>query len=197
MADKKLYVLYIPGLGDANVSGQKLAIRTWRLWGVKAEVLQMHWDDTEAWESKLKRLTSRIEALTAQAEQVALVGASAGASAVINAYATHKSQLVGCVLVAGKVNHPAAIGTTYHQNNPAFVESAYACEKALATLADSDRTRILSRYGMLDEIVPKKDSRIDGARNQMVPTFEHALTIAAQIVFGAPTFLRFLKKLAN
>lgn len=157
----------------------------------------MRWDDSEAWIDKSQRLSSRIETLTAQGIKVALVGASAGASAVINAYALHTSQLVGCVLLAGKVNHPETIGNSYRRRNPAFVESAYACEKALATLTNQDRTRILSRYGALDEIVPKKDSYIPGASNEIVPTFEHALTIATQIVFGAPHFLRFLKKLAK
>src|SRR5947209_4364524 len=95
-----LYIIYIPGLGDKKSVGQQKAISTWRIWGVKAELCKMNWSDDEPWNSKFKRLLARIDDLTAQHKQVALAGASAGASAVINAYAARKDTVVGCVLIA-------------------------------------------------------------------------------------------------
>lgn len=62
----------------------------------------MNWADTETWESKLQRLLARIDSLIAGDQKVGLVGSSAGASGVINAYALRKAGLVGCVLIAGK-----------------------------------------------------------------------------------------------
>jgi hypothetical protein len=197
MAENRLHVFYIPGLGNPAATGQRLAIGLWSVWGVHAELVQLNWNDNENWETKFQRLNSRIEALTARGVPIALVGASAGASAVINAFARQKSHVVGCVLIAGKVNQPGTIGAVYRQQNPAFVESAVACQKSLGSLTGEDRKRILSRYGAYDEIVSKTDSHIPGARNQIVPGIRHALIIANQLIFGAPSFLRFLKATAK
>ena len=191
----KLHLIYVPGLGDGRVAGQQAAINTWRWWGVEPEIVRMNCADAEPWESKLKRLLSRIDALHAAGYPVGLVGASAGASAVINAFAGRTDYVVGCVLICGKVNRPEAIGQRDRRTNPAFVISAYACEKALATLGARDRQRILSRYALADETVYKPDSRIPGAHNRIVPTIGHAFTIATQITLGAPSFIYFLRSL--
>jgi predicted alpha/beta hydrolase family esterase len=191
--DKQLHVLYVPGLGDNRISKQLKAIRTWRWWGVTPELLQMNWADKQPWEEKFERLLMRIDKLHAQNKEIALVGASAGASAVINAYAVRKDKIAGCVLIAGKVNRPSAIGNQYRKKNPAFVAAAYSCEQALTTLNNKDRQRILSRYALVDETVYKPDSKIPGANNRLVPTVGHVITIATQLTLGAPSFIRFLK----
>jgi predicted alpha/beta hydrolase family esterase len=194
---KKLCVLYVPGLGDARVNSQRLVLRSWRLWGVEAELFQMQWASDEPWASKLERLLGRIDELAAAHEAIGLVGTSAGASAVINAYAARRAEVVGCVLIAGKINHANTIRENYRRTNPAFVQSAQAGEKALAHLNASDRTRMLSRYATIDRIISRPDSQVAGAHNQMVPTFGHAFTIGTQLIFGAPSFLRFLKHQAR
>lgn len=194
---KPLHIIYIPGLGDGRVGGQLRAVRTWRLWGVEAELVQMNWAGKEAWQPKSERLLGAIDGAFAEGKTVGLVGASAGAAAVINAYAARKDKVVGCVLIAGKVNRPEAIGQRYRRDDPAFVTAAYNCAQALQTLGAQDRQRILSRYALADETVYKPDSRIPGAHNRMVPTIGHVVTIATQLIFGAPSFIRFLKKCAK
>ena len=195
--DKPLHLIYIPGLGDGRVGGQRKAVSTWQWWGVEAELLQMNWGNKEAWPAKFERLLARIDALDAEGKAVALVGASAGASAAINAFAARKDAVVGVVLIAGKVNRPEAIGAGYRKRDPAFVTSAYGCEKALQTLNNDDRGRILSRYAILDGVVSKADSMIPGAHNQIVPLVSHVLTIAVQITLGAPSCVGFLKRQAK
>ncbi len=197
MSQKKLRVLYVPGLGDSRLGAQQLTLFLWRLWDVRAEIVPMHWDTTEAWEAKLERLLTAIDTLEAQGYTVGLVGVSAGASAVINAYALRKAHLVGCVLVAGKVNRPEAIGTHYRQHNPALVTSVEMCVQSLAQLDGADRQRILSRYAVRDLVVAQADSIIPGACNRQAWTIGHAVTIGFQLVFGAPGFLRFLKRMAK
>lgn len=191
---KKLYVIYVPGLGDSSVSLQRRAVNSWHLWGVQAELFQMNWADKELWQIKFNRLLKRIDQLIANGFNIGLVGASAGASAVINAYAARKDHIVGCVLIAGKVNHPETIGQNYYLHNPAFVTSVDDCQKSLALLNDKDRTRILSRYAAIDETVNKSDSLIPGAQNQRVLIIGHAITIGYQITFGATGFIKFLKR---
>ncbi len=190
---KTLHLIYITGLGDTQISGQQKAISTWHWWGVEAELFQVKWGDKEPWEPKFRRLLKRIDELVSEGKDVALVGASAGAGAVINAFAARKNKIVGVVLIAGKVNRPDAIGSKFRSQNPAFVTSAYDCEKALTTLDASDRKRILSRFALIDELVYKADSRVVGARNRLVPSIGHIPTIALQITLGVPSFVHFLK----
>jgi len=194
---KPIHLIYIPGLGDDNPKGQRWAIARWQKHGVEAELFQMKWADKEPWKPKFDRLLKRIDELAKHGTAVGLVGASAGGSAVINAYAARKDKILGCVLIAGKVNRPEAIGIGYRQKDPAFVESAYGCSKALATLNDNYRSKILSRYALADETVYKPDSRIPGAHNRIVPTVGHAITIGTQITLGVPSFVRFFKKLQS
>jgi hypothetical protein len=192
-----IHVIYIPGLGDRDnkVGLQRKLISSWQLWGVEPELFQMRWDDTEPWQPKFKRLIARIDELSKEGKQIALVGASAGASAVINAFAARKSNILGCVLIAGKVNRPEVIGKRYRKKNLAFITSAYDCPEALKSLSNKDRKRILSRYALADELVYKPDSHIPGSHNQIVPSVGHAFTILTQLIFGAPSFIKFLKSL--
>jgi hypothetical protein len=190
-----LHVLYIPGLGDHKVGGQQRAVSTWKRWGVTPELFQMNWADGEPWENKFSRLLDRIDELNNAGSKVALVGASAGASAVINAFAARKHIVVGSVLLSGKVNRPSAVGDSFKRNNPAFWTSINDCQEALASLNTNDRGRILSRYGVLDEMVPFTDSVIKGARNRAVPTIGHAFNIGSQLLIGAPSFIKYLKRL--
>jgi len=190
---KPLHLIYITGLGDQNPNGQRRAVANWKRWGVEAELFQVYWSKGE-WAPKLQALLARIDTLTKEGKDVGLVGASAGASAAINAYAARKDKIVGCVLIAGKVNRPQTVGQHYRKENPAFVTSIYDCEKALKTLDALYRQRILSRYALIDETVYKLDSRIQGAHNRLVPTVGHVPTIALQITLGVPSFVRFLKK---
>lgn len=155
----------------------------------------MHWSDNETWGTKLEHLLAKIDELTTAYDDVAIVGVSAGAAAAVSAYALRKDQLVGCVLIAGKVNRAAAIGKRYRQKNPALFDAVQASEYALATLHSADRKRMLSRYAVFDGTVMRADSYIAEAHNQIVPSVGHAVTIAAQIIFGAPSFLAFLKAL--
>jgi pimeloyl-ACP methyl ester carboxylesterase len=193
---KRLKVIYVPGIGDAGGRFQPWAVSTWRHWGVDADLYPMHWADDVPWEDKLLKLLRHIDTL-AKTRQVALVGASAGAAAVIQAYAARPDLLVGAVTICGKINHPETIGPRYRSRNPSFVTAAYQTGAALSGLDEAHRARILCRYALFDEVIRNKDdSRIAGARNRLSPTFFHALTIGFQITLGAPSFISFLKKQA-
>ncbi len=194
---KQHTIIYVTGLGDAHPRGQRLLIATWRWWGVRPVLFQMNWADGAPYKLKSAALLRLIDSELAKNRQVSLVGASAGAGAVINTFAVRK-QLTGVVCIAGKIHRPEAIGASYRQKNSAFITSAYQVQSSLDSLDfDADRRRILSRYGLIDPIVPKQDSIVPGARNQVVASIGHALTIATQLVFGAPSFIRFLKHLAK
>lgn len=187
-------VVYIPGIGDTKTTIQELAVKTWRLYGIVPHIFPMHWADKQPFQPKYKRLLAYIDTLLAQGHKVSLVGASAGASVVLNVYAARPA-IHGVILVAGKVNHPKTIGAWYRCNAPAFVESAQLAQQSLGRLTPEQRIRINSRYGVIDTVVRRKDSVIPGARNTTVVCFGHALTIAYQLTLGAWLHVRFLRHL--
>jgi pimeloyl-ACP methyl ester carboxylesterase len=192
----KLHIIYIPGIGDSNI-GQRLAVASWRLYGVRSEVTEMGWGDSEAWEKKFTRLLSRIDAAREEGYEVALAGASAGATAALNAYAARPQVVRGVVTIAGKINHPESIGKRYRKRNPAFIVSANDVPASVASLGKTHRNRILCLYALYDGIIPKQDSQLPDAHNLPSPSIGHALTIGLQITLGAGYFIHFLKKTAK
>jgi pimeloyl-ACP methyl ester carboxylesterase len=192
-------VIYVPGLGDSDkLTGQRLLVSTWRLWGVKPYVCQMKWGDGEAFAPKFERLLALIDTLAAGGNKVSLVGVSAGAGTTINAFAARKDKVNGVVCICGKVNNPQSIGGRYRSENPAFVKSAEQVQPSLDKLDFKlDRTRVQSRYAIFDGVVTREDSQLAGGVNKTVPGIGHVFTIATQLLFGAPYFLRFLEKLTT
>lgn len=193
----KLSIIYVPGLGGSNVSIQGRIIGMWRLFGVRPVLVQMLWEEHDSWTDKLQRLIDKIDELTMDGQKISLIGASAGGSAVINAYSMRQSVVIGCVLLSAKVNNPNSIGRHYHDKYPALKESVDACVESLAKLNSSNRSKIMSRYAYYDPIVSSSDSIIPGGKNKRIMTFGHSFSIGFQLIFGAPSFLRFLKKLNN
>jgi hypothetical protein len=186
-------VIYIPGLGDARIGGQLLAVKTWHWYGVHAELFQKNWIDGERFEPKFLRLLHRIDELAEQGYAVSIVAASAGASAAINAYAARPDTIHAVVCIAGEINGRDRMHPSVYQNNPAFRDSMHMIEASLPQITPLMRERILSRRGALDITVTAKDSYLPGAVNQVVPTMSHFVTIATQILFGAHSFIRFIK----
>lgn len=157
----------------------------------------MKWASDESFDAKLSRALSRIDELVADGKAVGLVGASAGASMALNAYFARQDKVVGVVCLAGKVNNPNNIGKRYNSENPALKQSVQGSQQSLSNLSDANKQRIMSRYALADETVAKPNSYITGAVNRRVIMVGHVFTIATQILYGAPGFLRFLKRQAK
>lgn len=190
-------IIYVPGLGDSRIAGQQRAVRTWTLYDVKPELFQMNWADGELFQPKLQRLLDTIDSLAENGYDVSLVGVSAGASAVLNAYAARKSKVHGVVIICGKVNHPEAVSPALYAKNPAFKESMDRLPDSLDVLGEQYRKRILSIRPIADYTVPVRDTRIKGVKQGLIPTIGHVPSIAYGISLGAYKAIRFLKKLPN
>lgn len=155
----------------------------------------MNWADAdETWEAKLDRLALAIDVAWGSGKAVGLVGASAGATAAVTAFASHLDEVVGAVLIAGKVNRPEVVGDRYKKPNPALMPALASCQLALSKLEPDERARIMSRRGLYDEVVKKADNYIPGAQNRVVLSVGHVETIASQLTVGAPHIIRFLKR---
>lgn len=191
-------VIYVPGIGDDTKKLQRSLLRFWRIYGVKPIIHEMPWMDTESFAPKLLRLVKRIDDAHAKGDTVSLVGASAGASAVLNAFAARKDKVNGVVCIAGKINNPDTIGERYRRRSPSFIESAMQAQFSLDQLDfDKERKRIMSRYAVFDPVIPQEDSKVAGGINRRVFTIGHTTTIAEQLTLGAPHYLGWLKRLAE
>ena len=191
---KTLHIIYIPGISDHNISSQRRAIKTWGRFGVEAEICQMIWNDGQPWQAKFDRILKAIDDAVAQGKDVGLVGVSAGATAALNAYAVRKDVIKGVVCIAGKIHRPETVGGLYKAQNPAFITSAYECQKALETLSATDRKRIQTRYGLFDNIVMTRDSQIAGAHNKRLIMILHIPIIATQIYLHVGSIVRFIQR---
>jgi len=184
-------ILYIPGLGDHNLRGQRLVLAAWRRRGLRVEICQMNWNDKQPFEPKLRKIIDRIDALVAQGHIVSLVGVSAGASAAVHAFARRSDKLAKLVLICGAIQHPEEVGEDTKRENPAFWESMLALhDGVLDKLTDIERRKIVSFVPKSDDVVNPKNMRIDGIGYESLPTHGHVQSIAYAITVGARRIIK-------
>jgi dienelactone hydrolase len=186
------HVIYIPGLGDYRNYGQPFALNLWRVFGVKAHYLAIKWQSDESFGEKLEKILAKIDRLEKDYGSVSLVGVSAGASAVLNAYAD-RPNVKNVVCICGKINNPQTIGQKVYKINPPFEESVYLLQKILKKLSSPQRARILSIHPVKDIVVPPKDTLIDDAIELEVRAKSHVAGIFYSVIIKAPTICSFIK----
>ena len=190
---RKHIIIYIPGLGDSRVKGQRIALESWTRFGVKTHLHQMNWADGEAFTPKLTRLMVEIDKYTAQGLTVSLIAASAGASAAVNAYVQRQDAINGVIFVCGKL--AGSFHSSYHQTNPAFAQSMEMLPASLAQLTDTDKSKMLSLHPVSDPVVPVAQTRISGVQSSRMPVSGHAVGIGYGIIVRAGANVRFFKRL--
>lgn len=191
------HIIYIPGLGDTKIRGQQLAVRLWRTYGVYGHCHPVIWSDDESFDNKLAGVLREIDELNGQGHIVSLMGASAGASMALHAYAARKETVSGVVLVCGELADATTINPDYFEKNPAFQDSMERLPKTLQQLTPDDRLRIMSLHPIYDETVPIKDTYLDGARMYTSISFGHAVTIGFTLTLDFYIPMWFLAKWAR
>lgn len=193
---QKILGIYVPGLGDSRSRGQDKAIASWSKLGIDLAYMPLKWGDGEDFAPKLNRLTSEIDRLHAQSgDRIVLVGSSAGASAVLNAFAKRKSAIRAVVCICGKINNPSTIGEHIYKHNPAFKQSMQALPASLKQLTNDDRKLILSVHSLYDGKVPVADTVIDGTNEMTIHTVGHVLSIAYAFSFGKKRIEKFIRSI--
>jgi pimeloyl-ACP methyl ester carboxylesterase len=191
------HVVYVPGLGDTAVRGQRLALRLWRTYGYYGHCHPVVWNNNESFDGKLEGVLKAVDELLTEGYTVSLMGASAGASMVLHAYALRKDKLAGVVLVCGELGEIKAIKPAYFEKNPAFKTSMERLPETLRQLTPEDRLRVMSIHPLFDETVPIKDTQLDGARMFTTISFGHAFTIGLTLTVDCYIPLWFLSKWAR
>lgn len=180
----KHHVIYVPGIMDDVAYAQSTLVRLWRIYNLVGLTHSMPWTGAADYPAKAQRLLALIDSLHAQGRTVSLVGASAGASAVLNAYHDRLDVINGVVLVCPKINNSDNIGSEIETKNPSFIQSMNVLEVRLPQLTDANKQRIISLLSPRDGLVPREDSFIAGVTEQRLPPLRHNSAIAYAITFG-------------
>lgn len=190
------HVIYVPGILDDKYRAQSSLVASWILHGVHGHCHEMPWAGEGAWEPKFQGLLDEIDKHRKQGHLVSLAGASAGASAILNAYAARKDDITGVAYICAKINGPETVEDKTYRENPAFKTALYALQDELKKLTDEDKAKFHSFYSPADTRVPYKATVIPGVAESKLPAMRHGRAILYAIGPGAGTLLAPLKHLA-
>lgn len=190
-----LQIIYIPGLGDPRPAEQKMVTRIWKLYGITAHYYPLVWKDSQSFDLKLQRLISFIDELADSGNAVSLIGVSAGASAVLNAFAQRKDRVQSVICICGKINNFDSVSPDTFAHNPSFRESLAQVPRSLDAIDAAARNRILSLHPLFDATVPIDDTYIKGACNKLFPCVGHSLSIVYADTLGSCQIFNFLQSL--
>lgn len=190
------HVIIIPGLGDA-VRRITWLTNHWRRFGLTPIVYPVFWYTNEPFDEKLKRCVSLVDQLYTSGDTISLVGASAGASAVLNTYMERKSNIHKVIAVCGRLRSGDEQGfrslATRSVTSYSFAQSVRLFENQEKQLTHKDREKIMTVRALFgDELVPEDTATIRGAKNIIVPTPEHVFSIAMALTLFSRPLISFL-----
>lgn len=173
----KHHVIFVPGLDDGK-KGYDFFINRWKKYGVVPHVYRMRWmNEKDSFDNKLNKFLDFISKLQRENNRVSLVGNSAGASAVLNAYIRnpkiHAVVNSSGRLRAGENVHPSLDWAA--RKSAAFKESVLLFEKKEPKMTKKQRENILVLLPIWDEIVPLSTIKLKGAKTQRIIGIEHGL----------------------
>lgn len=205
----KHILICIPGLGDRKELFQ-FAVRHWeKRYSISTVVHLMPWMGKEhVFQPKLDKLLTLIDKHHSEGYLVSLLGASAGGSAVINAYCARSGKIHRVINVCGRMKKGAHVFPSLDLaafRSPSFYQSVVQCEEALHSLSsvrhperssgevegslssvvaydhrlsEEKRGSILILRPLFDEIVPRSTTDVKGPVTINLPSIGHGLSIA-------------------
>lgn len=168
-------------------------MKLWRFHGVHGHCHEIPWAGPEAFEPKLQKLLDHIDKYLAKGYKVSLIGASAGASGVLNAYMERRDDISGLAYICAKINDPDTVSRKTYAKNPAFKTSMEVLQKNLPKLTQADKAKMHSFYSPGDSTVPYEATVISGVAESRLPALRHGRAILYSLSFGAPKLLKPLK----
>ena len=169
-------------------------MQTWPLYGVRGHTHEMPWAGPEPYEPKLEKLIAKIDELAEQNKEICLMGASAGASAVLNAYIQRKDKVKKIALVCPKINGPETVGDKTYNKNPAFKTSMYELQETLKELTAEDKRKIRIYYSEGDGAIPYEGVTIPGVTEVKLAPLKHGFAIIYSLSIGALPIALFFRQ---
>jgi hypothetical protein len=186
-------IVYIPGLGDHDMSRQLMALKLWRIYNVKTEVCPIYWLKDEPWDTKMQRILDKIDYHIQQGNTVSIVGISAGTTAALQAFDKRKSSINKLSLVCGKFQYPETVHPKRYKMNPCFHEALVKTKPVLDSLTDADKKKIRSYRPVYDNFLPPRETTLNGVKTVITPSITHVGGIAYALTLGSWQLVRFLK----
>ncbi|WP_125772836.1 prolyl oligopeptidase family serine peptidase [Antribacter gilvus] len=193
-----LRVVFVPGLGDRLgwlVHLQREAVRAWRPLGVRTAMFRVRWSADVSFEDRLDALDRFVDQFEARGERVALVGASAGAGAVLAAFA-RRPHLPAVVIIAGKFQDPEDIADQVLDHFGVFHQSLHTVPGLLGSLGPEQRARVLALRSARDGVVDDEDTALEGAVNETMRIVGHVTAIGYALTFRARRIVQFVRQQA-
>jgi hypothetical protein len=180
------HIIYIPGLGDHFDLPRRLTLAGWRRSDTRVTFVPMRWNDRhETYEAKYDRVAKAIK--QAKGSEVTLVGESAGGAMALFVFSRNLSRVSQVITICG-YNHGAADVHLYHKRrHPAFYQLMPVVDDIVAKLTRDSRGRLTTIYSVRDHVVTPRHSRIDGAKERVLHTPGHFISIVSRLLRG-PTF---------
>lgn len=199
--DKKVAIV-IPGLGDGRKDLSAVAKwwqnnNNWKIkYGIETNVIAFGWADSpQTLNNKLIDLNILIDNYYKANYKITLIGTSAGASAVFNAYYESRNKVGKLINVCGRLREGVNVTPTLDQASrryPLFKESVKKCEAKLNSLNREDLDKVLTVRAVFDEVVPSNTVILEGATNIVVSSVEHVLTIGLVMSVFSNRVARFI-----
>ena len=189
----KHHIIYVPGIGDDIYRIQGFLVWWWFIYGVRGHVHEMPWTGKGEYQPKHEKLLALIDKYANQGHKVSLVGASAGASAAINAYIARRDQINSVAIICGKINEPETISESFYSRNAAFKESMYALQENLKKLTASDKSKFRNYYTPNDQVVTYVCSFMHGVQEISLRPMRHGQAIIYSVSIGARKIIKGLK----
>lgn len=190
-------VIFVPGILDDIGFVQSMLVRLWCLRGVRGVTHVMPWAGPDNYPALEAKLLARIDALTTNGNRVVLIGASAGATAVINAYRARRKQVSAVLMMCPKINDSTNIGAKFLKKNPSFLTSIKQEEIAQAQLTAEDKARFVIFVSPRDGVVNPHDSLIAGVKTCQLAPLRHNAAILHGLSFGFGQLKRELLRIAE
>ncbi|MNY14510.1 Alpha/beta hydrolase family protein [compost metagenome] len=171
---RKYHLIYIPGLGDSYDHLRRAGLFTWRLWGVSTELVPVQWYGGGDLEARYAMVAAAVNRAQWRGCRVILVGESAGASLAINV-ASRCPDVDGLMTICGIANPRAEVSAAIRKKSPAFNQSLGWLK---ADIDELDTTKVCNLRAVIDPVVPRGSSVILGAKQRVIWSVGHIVTIA-------------------
>lgn len=189
-------LIIIPGLGD-DARYTKFLMRSWEIkYGIRPQVITFGWKGSKTdFAAKYKKMNEKVDEIVKKAEDVSILGISAGASAALNIFYQRPDKIRHMISVCGRLRDPNIGKMWNHKESDlgVFEESIKLCEQNLEKLNKNDKKRILTVRPFFDDIVPVRTMTIDGAVNKRINAFQHMISINLAMTLYSKTIADIIK----